>query len=88
MVANAGISHADGIFDLTEEHVRRVLDINIVGVFNCFVVAGKKMVEQRKGGKLVAATSVAAFRGSSYVSAYTASKWAVRGLTQVWLRRA
>lgn len=83
MVANAGLAHAESIFDLTEEHVKRILDVNIAGVFNCFVVAGKKMVEQRKGGKIIAASSVAAFKGMSLVSAYTASKWAVRGLTQV-----
>jgi meso-butanediol dehydrogenase/(S,S)-butanediol dehydrogenase/diacetyl reductase len=83
MVANAGLAHADGIFELTEEHVQRILNVNIAGVFNCYVVAGKKMVEQRKGGKIIGASSVAAFRGFSLVSAYTASKWAVRGLTQV-----
>lgn len=85
MVANAGLAHADGIFDLSEEHVQRILNVNVAGVFNCYVVAGKKMVEQRKGGKIIGATSVAAFRGNSFISAYTASKWAVRGLTQVCL---
>ncbi|KAJ9606375.1 hypothetical protein H2200_009336 [Cladophialophora chaetospira] len=84
MVANAGLAHADPIFELTEEHVQRILNVNIAGVFNCYVVAGKKMVEQRKGGKIIAASSVAAFRGFSLVSAYTASKWAVRGLTQTF----
>ncbi|KAK5052720.1 hypothetical protein LTR84_002586 [Exophiala bonariae] len=84
MVANAGLAHADGIFDLSEEHVQRILNVNIAGVFNCYVVAGKKMVEQRKGGKIIGATSVAAFMGNSYISAYTASKWAVRGLTQTF----
>lgn len=83
MVANAGLAHAESIFDLSEEFVQRILNVNIAGVFNCFVVAGKKMVEQRKGGKLIAASSVAAFKGMALVSAYTASKWAVRGLTQV-----
>lgn len=83
MVANAGIGHADGIFELSEEHVQRILSVNVAGVFNCYVVAGKKMVDQRKGGKIIGATSIAAFRGNSFVSAYTASKWAVRGLTQV-----
>lgn len=83
MVANARLAHADGIFELTEEHVQKILDVNVAGVFNCYVVAGKKMLEQRKGGKIIGATSVAAFRGMAMVSAYTASKWAVRGLTQV-----
>ncbi|KIY03901.1 uncharacterized protein Z520_00593 [Fonsecaea multimorphosa CBS 102226] len=84
MVANAGLAHADGIFELSEEHVQRILNVNIVGVFNCFVVAGKKMVDQRKGGKIMAASSIAAFKGMALVSAYTASKWAVRGLTQTF----
>ncbi|OQV04195.1 hypothetical protein CLAIMM_09113 isoform 2 [Cladophialophora immunda] len=84
MVANAGLAHADGIFELTEEHVQRILNVNIAGVFNCFVVAGKKMVDQRKGGKIMAASSIAAFKGMALVSAYTASKWAVRGLTQTF----
>lgn len=83
MVANAGLGHANGIFDMTEEHVQQILDVNVAGVFNCFAVAGKKMVEQQKGGKLVAASSIAAFKPMSFVSAYTASKWAVRGLVQV-----
>ena len=83
MVANAGLAHASGIFELNEEEVHRILDVNVIGVFNCFVVAGKKMVEQRQGGKIIAASSVAAFKSMALVSAYTASKWAVRGLTQV-----
>ena len=83
MVANAGIAHANGIFELTEEQVQQILNVNVAGVFNCFVVAGKKLVDQRKGGKLIAASSVAAFKATSLISAYSASKWAVRGLTQV-----
>lgn len=83
MVANAGIGHANSIFELSEEHVHTILDVNIAGVFNCFVVAGRKMLDQRKGGKIIAASSAAAFKAMSLVSAYSASKWAVRGLTQV-----
>lgn len=83
MVANAGLAHANTIFELTEEHVQRILDVNIVGVFNCFVVAGEKMVDQRKGGKIIAASSIVGFKAMPLVSAYAASKWAVRGLTQV-----
>lgn len=83
MVANAGLGQANDIFDLTEEHVQRVLNVNVAGVFNCYAVAGKKMVEQRQGGKIIGASSIAAFKGMPLVSIYTASKWAVRGLTQV-----
>ena len=88
MVANAGLGHANSIFELSEEHVHTILDVNIAGVFNCFVVAGRKMLDQRKGGTIIAASSAAAFKAMPLVSAYSASKWAVRGLTQVSGTRA
>jgi meso-butanediol dehydrogenase / (S,S)-butanediol dehydrogenase / diacetyl reductase len=83
MVANAGLVHADSIFELSKERVRQIFDVNVAGVFNYYVVAGKKMAEQGKGGKIVRASSMAAFRAGPLVSVYTASKWALRGLTQV-----
>jgi len=40
------------------------------------------MVEQGRGGRLIGAASVAAHRGGIWQGAYSASKFAVRGLTQ------
>lgn len=83
MVANAGIGQADAILDMSETQVAKILDVNVKVVFNCYVVAGKKMLDQGKGGKILGATSVAAFKPFASIAAYAASKWAIRGLTQV-----
>lgn len=40
------------------------------------------MISQGSGGKLLGAASVVAFRPFAMLSHYSASKWAVRGLTQ------
>ena len=39
------------------------------------------MIKQGKGGRIVGACSGCGFSGVPYLSAYGASKWAIRGLT-------
>jgi meso-butanediol dehydrogenase/(S,S)-butanediol dehydrogenase/diacetyl reductase len=41
------------------------------------------VIRQGGGGKIIGAASVAAHKGFAMLGHYTASKWAVRGLTQV-----
>ena len=41
------------------------------------------MIRQGGGGKIIGAASVAAHKGVGMLGHYSASKWAVRGLTQV-----
>ncbi|OAL28916.1 hypothetical protein AYO22_02352 [Fonsecaea multimorphosa] len=57
--------------------------VNARGVFLCYREAGKQMVAQKRGGKIIGACSTAGYRPSTLGVAYSASKWAVRGLTQV-----
>ena len=40
------------------------------------------MISQGRGGRLIGAASVAAHRGGKWQGAYSASKFAVRGLSQ------
>jgi meso-butanediol dehydrogenase/(S,S)-butanediol dehydrogenase/diacetyl reductase len=40
------------------------------------------MIEQGSGGKIIGAASIAAHKGIALLGHYSASKWAVRGLTQ------
>ena len=67
---------------MTEEVYRKVVDINQVSVF-----LGMKHVipsmRKAKGGSIVNISSVAAFVASEGQMAYSASKWAVRGMTKV-----
>lgn len=89
MVANAGIVEVKPILQVTEEEVRRVFDVNFMGVWNCYTLAAKQMIKQgplpegSSGYKIIGAASVVAFKPFKLLGPYSASKWAVRGLTQV-----
>lgn len=84
MIANAGIAQVKPLLELTSEDVHRMFDINFHGVFNCYQAAAKHMIKQGTGGKLIGAASIVAFKPFALLSHYSASKWAVRGLTQAF----
>jgi len=100
MVANAGIAQVKALLDLTEQDLKRMFEVNgtaydhklrartdrslVYGVFNCYSAAAKQMVSQGSGGKLLAAASIVAFKPFALLSHYSASKWAVRGMTQAF----
>ncbi|KAK7461841.1 hypothetical protein VKT23_008270 [Stygiomarasmius scandens] len=84
MVANAGIVLVQPLFETTVEQWDKIFAINVRGVFLCYKYAGKQMVAQGRGGRMVGACSVAGKRGNTTVnySAYVGTKFAVRGITQ------
>jgi NAD(P)-dependent dehydrogenase (short-subunit alcohol dehydrogenase family) len=82
MVANAGIAQVKPLLETTEEDVRRIFDVNVMGVFNCYNAAAKQMIKQGSGGKILGCASIVAFKPFALLSPYSASKFAVRGFTQ------
>lgn len=84
MIANAGIAHVKSLLEVSEEEVRKVFDVNVFGVFNCYQAAAKQMLKQGGGGKIVGAASIVAFKPFGLLSPYSASKFAVRGFTQAF----
>ncbi|KAJ5457884.1 hypothetical protein N7475_009272 [Penicillium sp. IBT 31633x] len=82
MVANAGIMVPKKLFDLSLAEWERVQAVNATGAFLCYREAGRQMVAQGQGGKIIGACSIAGYRPSGNALAYSASKWTVRGLTQ------
>ncbi|KAF2846656.1 acetoin dehydrogenase-like protein [Plenodomus tracheiphilus IPT5] len=84
MVANAGIAQVKALLDLTEHDLKRMFEVNVFGVYNCYSTAAKQMISQGTGGKILGATSIVAFKPFPLLSHYSASKWAVRGLTQAF----
>jgi acetoin reductase-like protein len=84
MVANAGIAQVKPLLDLTEHDLRRMFEVNVFGVHNCHSTAAAQLIKQKSGGKLLAAASIVAFKPFPLLSHYSASKWAVRGLTQAY----
>ncbi|KAK0820014.1 hypothetical protein LTR75_001784 [Friedmanniomyces endolithicus] len=88
-VANAGIAQVKALLDLTEADFERMFRINVFGVQNCYQAAAKQIISQNNASadhpcKLLAAASIVAFKPFALLSHYSASKWAVRGLTQAY----
>ena len=81
LVNNAGIVTYALIETLEEADYRRVIDINQVSVF-----LGMKSVlpsmKRAGGGSIINISSIAGMVGGSMIHAYTASKFAVRGMTK------
>lgn len=82
MVANAGIAVTAPLLETSADQWQRTMDVNVKGVFHCFQSAARQMIAQGRGGRLIGAASVAAHRGGKWQGAYSASKFAVRGLSQ------
>lgn len=81
-VANAGIAQVQELLDYDAEDFQKILDVNVTGVFNSYRQAARQMVAQGHGGKIIGAASIVAFRPFALLGPYSATKWAVRGLTQ------
>lgn len=81
LVNNAGIVLQVPIDQTTAEDFRKVLDVNVTGVFLGIKAIVPMMVEAG-GGAIVNISSAAGLVGMPQLSAYCASKWGVRGLTK------
>jgi NAD(P)-dependent dehydrogenase (short-subunit alcohol dehydrogenase family) len=82
LVANAGILRVVPALETSVETWRRILDVNLTGVFLCLRAAGRLFVEQRHG-VLLATASQAGRHGYRGEAAYCASKFGVVGLVEV-----
>jgi NAD(P)-dependent dehydrogenase (short-subunit alcohol dehydrogenase family) len=79
---NAGIEgDVTPIMRYSLETFRRVLDVNVVGVFLGLKHVLPEMLKQNRGS-IINTASIAGLIGSPQISAYTASKHAVIGLTK------
>jgi len=83
MVNNAGIAQVDPIADVKPDVVERILRINIQGVLWGIQAAAAKFKSLGHKGKIINASSIAGHDGFEMLGVYSATKFAVRALTQV-----
>ena len=82
LVNSAGIREIKPVLELSLEEWRRVIDVNITGVFLCSQAFARHLVEAGKRGAIVNLASTLGFVAAPNRAAYTASKHAVVGLTK------
>ncbi len=73
LIANAGISLRHAFADITPDEWRRVLAVNLDGVFYCAQEAFSRMAAQG-GGLILMTASTNGFRGHPHYADYNASK--------------
>ena len=78
LVANAGVTWRARLLDVTPADLRRVHEVNVTGALLAIQAIAPLMTA---GGSIVLVGSAAALTGH-FPAAYTASKWALRGLAK------
>ena len=81
VVANAGTAESAPFHRTSVDLWKKMLDVNLTGVFLTFQNALPGMIK-RGQGRLIAVASTAGLKGYPYVSAYAAAKHGVVGLTR------
>lgn len=82
MINNAGIAQVQPLAEVTQEELDKILKINVGGVLWGIQAAARKFKERKQNGKIISASSIAGHDGFAMLGAYSASKFAVRALTQ------
>ncbi|WIN00488.1 glucose 1-dehydrogenase [Actinoplanes oblitus] len=81
LINNAGILRHGRIAEMDPAEFRRVLDVNLVGCWLGVHFAAPPMIAAGRGS-IVNVSSVEGFAGAAGLSAYSASKFGIRGITR------
>jgi NAD(P)-dependent dehydrogenase (short-subunit alcohol dehydrogenase family) len=79
----AGISAWGEVQNLEHSHWRRMVDVNLMGPIHVIETFVPAMIEARRGGHLVNVSSAAGLFGLPWHAAYSASKFGLRGVSEV-----
>lgn len=82
IVNNAGIAQVKPLDDVRPEDLERIFRINVDGVVWGTQAAAAKFKERGHKGKIINASSIAGHDGFAMLGVYSATKFAVRALTQ------
>ncbi|HEX6932615.1 MAG TPA: SDR family oxidoreductase [Streptosporangiaceae bacterium] len=81
MCAHAGIADPLGLLDMTDEHWRRHMSVNVDGTMHCVVEAARAM-EGTGGGSIICTTSINAWFVEETHAVYNVTKAAVWALVR------
>jgi len=81
-VSNAGICPFYSFLDMPPETFERTMRVNLHGAYYMVQAAANRMVEQGRGGAIVAVSSISALVGGEYQTHYTPTKAGIHSLMQ------
>ncbi|WP_138419699.1 3-ketoacyl-ACP reductase [Aquibacillus sediminis] len=81
LINNAGVAKFGGFLDLEPDEWENIIRVNLMGVYNVTRAVLPEMIE-RQSGDIINISSTAGQKGAPVTSAYSASKFAVMGLTE------
>jgi meso-butanediol dehydrogenase / (S,S)-butanediol dehydrogenase / diacetyl reductase len=82
IVNNAGIASIQPLTEVTPAEIDKVFRINVEGVLWGIQAAAQRFRKLKQKGKIISASSIAGHEGFPLLGVYSASKFAVRALTQ------
>jgi len=82
LINNAGITHADRVYEMPEETWRRVLGTNLDAVLYWAQEAARRMIAAKTKGAIVNIASILGFNVAKGVAAYSVAKAGVVQLTK------
>lgn len=81
LINNAGIAQFGTLLDMDPDQWERIIQVNLMGTYYVTRAVLPSMVRQKRGS-IINVASTAGERGNATTSAYSASKFAVLGLTE------
>ncbi|WP_353173484.1 acetoin reductase [Acinetobacter rudis] len=82
IINNAGIAQVNALADVRPDEFNRIMNINVGGVLWGIQAAANKFKQRQHSGKIINACSIAGHEGFALLGVYSATKFAVRALTQ------
>jgi 3-oxoacyl-[acyl-carrier protein] reductase len=83
LINNAGYAYRADVGDLDLEQMRRMFDVNVFGLVDLTNRVVPLMKRQGEGD-IVNIASTSGMKGAAGGTAYSGSKWALRGISQCW----
>ena len=85
LINNAGITRDAMMLKLKASDFKKVIDVNLTGVFNCTQAFLPTMLAQGKG-KIINTSSIAGTGGNVGQTNYSAAKAGIIGMTRTWAK--
>lgn len=83
LINNAGFGYFDALQNIDTEKFKAIIETNVTGAMLCGRECAKYFIHQQHGN-IINVASTSGLKGHQNGTAYSTSKWALRGMTECW----